>query len=57
MLRVVLRVVRFEGHAVVAHGVCPVFAEARVASTWDLSILRAPIPINCVFFDEVPWAR
>lgn len=55
VLRMVLRVVRLEGHAVVAHRVRTVLAEMRIAAPWDLPILLSPVSVDGVLLDELPW--
>lgn len=52
---VVRGIVGFEGHAMVAHGVGTVLAELSITTPRYLTILRAPVTVDCIFFDILPW--
>lgn len=44
-----------EGHAMIAHCVGPVLAESRVTTTRNLAVLIAPVCINRILFNRLPW--
>ena len=54
VLSLVGRVIRLQGHAVVAHAIGGVLAEARVTGTGDLSVLRSPIEIDRILSHIFP---
>lgn len=50
----ICRVIRFQRHAVVAHPIHSVLAEARIALPGDLSGVFSPIKVDRILFRELP---
>lgn len=55
MFGVIRGIVGFEGHAMVAHGVGAVLAELSITTPRNLTILGAPVTVDCILFDILPW--
>lgn len=55
MFSVVGGVVGFEGHAMVAHGVGAMLAELGITTPRYLTILGAPVTVDCILFNILPW--
>lgn len=55
VLGLILGVVRFKRHAVVAHTLWTVTTELRVLLAGDLAFLCLPVRVHAVLFGSLPW--